>query len=262
MMGIQPGVLSLAGTLPDPRFVLLLAAGLVGGLVLLARGFGGYREAGRASGIAASRISALAAGEVLVTGTVEAVELTLVSPLQSRACVYYRSRITDRGSEGGVVFREERAVGFRIRDDSGALRVFPAGARFDVPERYDEATGLLGASPVGFLPRSGSAFGPGTDRDAQVAALLTVHGLSQRSSFDALSPTGLGGAGLSGLGLSIGARDRHLTEARIEPGDTVTIVGRAVPFGDLADPATANLLDAGSAAGDDPESAADIAAAR
>lgn len=263
MIAIQAVVLTLSGTLPDLRILALLGAGLIGGLVLLARGFGGYRAAGRVSGIAASRISSLAAGEVLITGTAESLELTLVSPLQSSPCVYYRSRITDRGSEGGVVFREERAVGFRVRDDSGAIRVFPADAQFDVPDRYDEATGLLGGSPIGFLPRSGSAFGPGPDRDAQIAALLTVHLPPDQSPFDhAPSFGGVGAAAVSGIGLPIASRDRHLTEARIEPGDVVTIVGRAVPFGDLADPATANLLGTGLVAPDDPEIAADIAAAR
>src|SRR5689334_19664991 len=85
-------------TIPaDPRLLLALAAGIVAGLALLVRGFGGYRSAGRVTGIAPSRIASLAVGEVLVTGAAEPVELTLVSPLQSATCLYYRSRVVERG---------------------------------------------------------------------------------------------------------------------------------------------------------------------
>ena len=59
-----------------------------------------------------------------------------------------------------------------------------------------------------------------------------------------------------------GDRRRRYREARIEPGDTITIVGRAVPFGDLADPTEANVVDGTGLAADDPEVAADLAEAR
>ena len=110
-----------------------------------------------------------------MSGTAEPIELTLVSPLQSATCIYYRARVTDTGdNDGGEVFNEERAVGFRVRDDSGDVRVFPAAARFDVPDRFDEESGRWDGDPPGLQPRTGSAFGPGTDREAQIAALLTV----------------------------------------------------------------------------------------
>jgi hypothetical protein len=48
----------------------------------------------------------------------------------------------------------------------------------------------------------------------------------------------------------------------LEPGDAATIVGRAVPFSDLADPAGANLGDGSGTSLDDPEVAADLAEAR
>ncbi|HEV7809511.1 MAG TPA: hypothetical protein VGO64_02840, partial [Candidatus Limnocylindrales bacterium] len=142
----------------DPRLLAVLAAGVVAGLVLLARGFGGYRAAGRIGGTAPSRISSIALGEVLVTGVAEPIELTLVSPLQSAPCVYYRSRVAETGDTEHEVFGEERAVGFRVRDPSGTVRVFPGRAGFDVPARFDERAGHWGGDPPGLLARTGSAF--------------------------------------------------------------------------------------------------------
>jgi hypothetical protein len=231
---------------------VLAAAGIVVGLAVLVRGFGGYRAAGRITGTSVSRIATMAVGEVLVSGAVEPIELTLVSPLQSVPCVYYRSRITDASDgDGRDLFREERAVGFRVRDGSGAVRIFPSGARFDVPDRYDEAPDLWGSGPIGFRPRVGSVFAPGPDdRDAQVAALLTVQA-SGGSLLDA------GGAPLAASG-----RRNHVREARIEAGDPVTVVGRALPYPDVADPAGANQLDGSRVESVDPEIALDLAEAR
>ncbi len=229
------------------------AAGIVLGLIVLARGFGGYLSAGRISGTSASRIATMAVGEVLVTGVAEPIELTLVSPLQSAPCIYYRSRISEANEgDGRDIFREERAVGFRVRDASGAVRVFPSGARFDVPDRFDEAPDLWGGGPIGLLPRTGSVFAPGPDdRESQVAALLTVRVAGNASLL-----------GVSGFPLSSTSGRNHYREARIEAGDPVTVVGQVLPFADLDDPAGANLVDGTGIEGGDPEIAADLAAAR
>lgn len=237
----------------------LAGGGVVGGLVLLGRGFAGYRDAARISDTSPSRIVSIAVGEVLVSGVVEPAELTLVSPLQSQPCVYYRSRIVDASDDdGSTVFREEAAVGFRVRDDSGDLRVFPRAARFDVPPRFDEGTGSLGDTPAGLRLRSGPAYGPGEDREAQIAALLTVRPAGSGLPGD----DGERWGGIGSGSITRAARSRHYTEARIEPGDIVTVMGRAVPFDQLDDPAGADVLDAGSARADDPEIAADLAEAR
>jgi hypothetical protein len=238
---------------PDAVFAGLAAAGTVAGIVLLVRGFGGYRAAGRTSGTSVSRIATMAVGEVLVTGAAEPIELTLVSPLQSMPCIYYRARITESSDgDGRDVFREERAVGFRVRDTSGAVRVFPSGARFDVPDRYDESPGALDGGPIGLRPRTGSVFAPGPDdRDAQVAALLTVRAPGHGSLLDP-----------SGLPLAAASRPNRYREARIDPGDPVTVVGRALPFADLRDPAGANLVDGTGVGASDPEVALDLAEAR
>ncbi len=241
----------------DPQLLVIAVGGVVGGVALLARGFGSYREAARITDTSTSRIASIAVGEVLVSGVVEPAEVTLVSPLQSAICVFYRSRIEAGDDERSTVFREEAAVGFRVRDDSGELRVFPRGARFDVPPRFDEGTGALGDSPAGLRLRRGAAYGPGEDREAQIAALLTVHPAGSGLPGEDAN-RGRFGSGLVGSA----SRARHYKEARIEPGDVVTVMGRALPFDQLSDPAAADVLDPGSPSADDPEIAADLAFAR
>ena len=236
------------GGLASPWLLALMASGVFGGLYLMVRGFRGDREAARIGGTAPSRVSSLAVGEALVTGVVEPAELTLISPLQSASCVYYRARIDtdDDGLNSG--YREERAVGFRLRDESGEMRVFPRGGRFDVPNRFSERDGMLGERPPGLDLRTGSAFGPGAaDRDGQIAALLAVSGRAIETSAE---PSHIGGG------------RRRYEEARIEPGDVVTVIGRAMPFDQLADPGAADVAGIGQVTSDDPEIAADLGAAR
>ena len=243
-----------AMTIPnEAAFAGFAGAGIVAGLVLLVRGMLAFQSAGRISGTSASRIASIAVGEVLVMGAAEPIELTLVSPLQSGPSVYYRARITEsRDGDGADLFREERAVGFRVNDGSGVVRVFPGGSEFDVPDRFDESTPAWGGEPVGLLPRMGPAFAPGpADREARIAALLTVREPGAWSLRDG-----------AGLALPISRGDRHYREARIEVGDIVTVTGRALPFRDLADPGAANLLDGSGVDGADPEVALDLAEAR
>jgi hypothetical protein len=242
--------------------------GIAGGLWLLAQGLASYRRAGRVADTATSRIGMLAVGEVRVTGRIEPAELTLVSPLQSRTCVYYRARIRERDSrDERTVLDDERAVGFRVRDDTGAIRVFPRGGTWDVPSAFKDSDGFLGEAPAGVSLRMGPALEPATpDRDALVARLLTVR--------PALGGFGVGAAsGSEGVGrwdpfaAEGRSRRRDYEEARIEPGDTVTVVGTAMPFDQLPDPAGADLSDGEAVGGPlaataDPEIAADLAAAR
>ena len=249
----------MAGT--GPQLAALLIGGIVGGLLLLVRGLRGYRTATLIGDTGTSRIATLAAGEVRVSGRIESAEVLLVSPLQSAPCVYYHATIendTDDGDGSDDLF-EERAIGFRVLDESGEVRVFPRGARWDAPVRFDDRTGMFGESPPGLSLRTGSAIGPAeVDREAAIAALLTVR------------PAGDGGDGdpddaslLSGFSGSVTSRRRrHYREARLAPGDAVTIVGRAMPFSDLADPTEADEALGMGIALDDPEVAADIAEAR
>ena len=250
----------------DPQLAVPALVGLGGGLALLWRGFVAHATAIRIDDTAASRIASAAVGEILVSGVVEPAELTLVSPLQSATSVFYRSLVSESSSEGSTDerFREERSVGFRVRDASGSVRVFPRDARFDVPDRWSESTGLWGETPPGLRQRSGGAFAAGQpSREAQIAALLTVRQPEPTSLAVDGSGPGFGG----GLALLGGERSgtRQYREARLEPGDVVTVVGQVLPFDQLPDPASADLggdrlnpLGALS----DPEIAADLALAR
>ena len=233
-----------------PSVAAMSGVGIVGGLALLGRGMRGHGLASRIADTSTSAIASIAAGEARVSGVVEAAEVTLVSRLQSVPCVYYRAVVDeDRDGttgRGGLV--EERAVGFRVRDDTGELRVFPRDARIEAPERWQDRSSLLGEQPAGLALRTEGAFRSAEpDTAAQIEDLLRVH--VREASGDGWS------------GAASGA-SRSYREARLEPGDVVTIVGQALPFGDLGDPTGADLgLGTGGLA-DDPEVAMDLAEAR
>jgi hypothetical protein len=236
--------------LSDPGVTTIAAVGVIAGLVLLTRGLSGYRSLVRVADTSTSTIASLAAGEVRVSGIVEPAEVTLVSLLQSVRCVYYSATVgsaQDRRGTGDA-YEEERAIGFRVRDATGSLRVFPRGARFDAPVRFEGETDLSGDEPAGLAMRHGGSTGPAEiDEAVAVAALLTV--VDPGSASD---PAGLRGRG----------GRRSYRESRLEPGDPVTIVGRALPFADLADPSGADLGSGSDPLIDDPEIAADLAEAR
>lgn len=236
--------------------------GIAFGLGLLIKGMAGQRRAARISDTASSTISSIAVGEVRISGVVEPADVTLTSPLQSRPCVYYRAHVSEsQGRSERTVFDEERAVGFRVRDASGDVRVFPRGAHWIVPDAFKDATGLMGDAPAGLQVRTGGAIQPDfADREAQIAELLTVHRPSDPLGGDHGSTGGLLAAGIGPVGR------REYREARIEPGDVVTVVGMALPFDQLGDPeaadaATGDGLDAAGGIAD-PEVTADLEEAR
>jgi len=228
-------------------------AGVVAGLALVARGLRGYRSALQVADTSTSTISSAAAGEVRISGVIEPAELTLASLLQSVPCVYYRASIGNGGDASipDSVYSEERSVGFRVRDSTGSLRVFPRGARVDAPLRFHDETGLAGDDPPGLAVRTGPAMQTAeVDRATAIADLLTVH--------DPRTSTGFP----SWRGLRQQGGRREYRETRLEPGDAVTIVGRALPFRDLDDPAGADRGMGGSDLEADREIAADLAEAR
>jgi len=228
---------------------VLAAGGVIAGLALLVRGLGEYRSSVRIGDTSTSTISSLAAGEVRISGIIEPAEMTLVSLLQSASCVYYRATI-GRGGEVSPMesgFTEERSIGFCVRDATDSIRVFPRGAHVDAMVRFDDETGAMGDDPPGLAIRVGGATQLSEpDRATAIAELLRVHDPGASDW-----PPALRG----------GDRHSHYREARLEPGDAVTIVGRAIPFSDLADPISA---DYGTEADlpEDPEIAADLAEAR
>jgi hypothetical protein len=238
-------VIDLSGS----GLLVMAGFGIAAGLYLLARGLGSHGSNLRVADTSTSTISSLAVGEVRVSGIIETAELSLVSLLQSVPSVYYRSSVEDEGEsarrERG--YTEERWIGFRIRDATGSLRVFPRNARFDAPVRFEGETSFTGDEPAGLDIRLGGATQLAeVDRATATLALLTVH---QPEAWTR-----------SGLRERQGRRSYR--EARLEPGDQVTIVGRALPFSDLVDPAGADIGTGSSVGNDDPEVVADIAAAR
>jgi hypothetical protein len=105
------------------------------------------------------------------------------------------------------------------------------------------------------------------DRATLVAELLTVRPAG-RSPLDgrAAAPRfggGLGAVtGASGLGGGLGSETRY-REARLSPGDVVTILGKALPFAELEDPDGADEATLGlDPIAEDPDLAAQVAAHR
>jgi hypothetical protein len=245
---------------PHLLFGVLAALAAVGGLGLLVRGLLAYRSGERVRGIGTSQVESVAAGEARLVGVIEAGPITLVSPLQSEPCVYYRSRIVEgTGDTRRTTFADERAVGFGLRDATGRIRVFPGGAGWDAPECFDASTSLLGDEPPGLRRNAG----PSTqttieDREAAIANLLTVHVPESAAS---VGGTGTGTLGLLTLGADSLNNHREYHERRLAPGDTVTIVGAVLPYRDIEDPATADQFDPAIAL-DDPLIAEELAEAR
>jgi hypothetical protein len=246
----------------DEPVVVALAAsgGLVGGLTLLGRGLVDWRRGARVAAIAPSQVESVAAGEATLVGIVEPGPITLVSPLQSRPCIYYRAR-EERGDESHTVLAEERGVAFVLRDATGTIPVLPRGARWECPVRWEDRTGWVGDEPPGLAPNAGPAIQPTVvDRERAIAELLTVHPATAGLAADDRDG-GLLSLGSATIGLDPGTRRRTYEERRIEPGDMVTVIGAVLPFRDVPDPVTADRWDP-LAALDDPEVAASIAAAR
>ena len=97
---------------------------------------------------------------------------------RSRACPASTSgRASARGRATTRARSSPRsgAVGFRLRDATGSIRVFPREARWDAPLRFDAASDWSGDDPPGLDINAGAAHRPVVeDREAQIAALLTV----------------------------------------------------------------------------------------
>jgi len=243
---------------------LELAAGAIVGLGaggwLLVRGLVAWRAIEAVEDIGTSSVSSLAAGEARLAGTIQPLALTLRSPLQSMECLYYRSRVRqDEGrNERRTIFAAERAVGFTLTDGSGTIKVLPRGATWRVPLVWQENSSILGDDPVGLDIGAGGTMDSALTPAQQAEALLTVHAPDPGADKALLG----GGGGLLGgpVGGLMGGR-RYYEEARLAAGDTVTIVGTALPYRDVADPATADRYDPDLALAD-PEIAADLAAAQ
>ena len=217
--------------------LLFVAAGLVGGIVLFARGLMAYRRDRLISSVATSSLDGIAAGEVRVSGVVEPIEGTLISPLQSVPCVWYRARVETTGDNSRVLLDEEQSREFRIKDETGKIRVVPRGARWEIGTVFDERTSWTGAEPTGLKRRSSAAFAATLEqnpehmteleRETAAQALLTV----QRPV--AATPSDDWDQGGGSFFAAKQSQGRRYREARLEPGQTVTILGQAWPWGEV-----------------------------
>jgi hypothetical protein len=230
----------------------LAGIGIAGGLVLMVRGMNDYRSSLRVADTSTSTIGSIAAGEVRISGTIEMAETTLVSPIERVPCVYFRTTVDDghKSFRGGHGYTDERSIGFRVRDATGSIRVFPHGARVDAPEKPPSFAAFGGddrprAADPGEDAADSDQGGPGPLGYAVTDDLVAM----PHSEPDAWTLT----PGMDG--------SQRYHEVRLEIGDPVTIVGRALPFSDLPDPTAADAGSGSDALLDDPEIAADVAAA-
>ena len=227
--------------------------GIAGGLVLMVRGMDDYRSSLRVADTSTSSIASIAAGEVRISGTIEMAETTLVSPIERVPCVYFRTTVEEGRTplSSGHRSTEERSIGFRVRDATGSIRVFPHGARVDAPEKPPSFEAFRGTDPApADAAQDGAAAvdpeGPGALENAVEDAMVIASAVPSRTAWT--STPGMDGS-------------QRYHEIRLEIGDPVTIVGRALPFGDLPDPTAADAGSGSDPVLDDPEIAADIAAA-
>ena len=217
----------------EAQLATILLGGVIAGLWLLVRGMGGYRTATRIGDTGTSRIASMAAGEVRVSGTIEPAEVTLVSPLQSAPCVYYRAvdRARRRRLAPSADLREERAVGFRVRDETRRHPGVPArGPLGRARSRLDESTGILRRGAGRARPADGQRDRPAElDREAADRRAADGPAGGSRTTAEATARR------------PVRADARGTTARRAwRPATPVTIVGRAMPFSDLADPAEAD----------------------
>jgi hypothetical protein len=143
------------------------------------------------------------------------------------------------------------------------MRVVPRATRWEIGTAFDERTSVVGAEPPGLARRTGASYAPFQEKDvpemtelerrAAAQALLTV----QRPAGGGVDPER--SSDPDGFGLSVVEQGgRRYREARLEPGETVTIIGQAWPWAEVRE-----LLLAWNP-GDNVETdmAADLSAAR
>lgn len=234
----------------QPYLLMLGVVGVLGGFVAFMHGLNAYRREAVVGSIATSTVDGLAAGEIRLSGTVKPLAVTLVSALQSATCVWYHSKISEGGDTDRVILDEQRGIDFLLEDATGSVRVVPRGLRARIDPAFNESTDMLGEDPIGLNRRMGAGsmvIAGATDREAAIADLLTVRPPTRDPDDTTMSAT----LGFAGFGMGFGTKlrtgghaRRHYTEERIAPGDRITIVGQARPFGEV-DPigpeATADL---------------------
>ena len=181
--GLRPEAHAQSCTVPamallvEPQLALLAGAGVVGGLGMLVRGFGGYRRASEITDTAPSRISSIAVGEVLVSGVVEPGRADAgLAPSECQLCL-----LPVAGRQIGWEGHDERiprGARGRLPDPRRQRqpRVFPTWPRSTCPRTSTTTAPCSSATASSRTSSTGSSFFPSpADRDSQIAALLTVH---------------------------------------------------------------------------------------
>ncbi|MBI2345508.1 MAG: hypothetical protein HYV03_01165 [Deltaproteobacteria bacterium] len=153
----------------DLRFDDLLGGTVVGFFAGIAFFFNGFRTLKRKHLIEntpTSKVRSLAMGQVEVSGAAAPWKETLAAPFTEHACLYYSYTIEEyrrsgKSSRWVTVDKENRGVPFLLRDETGAVLVDPAWADVDIPEDYQEVSGM-GNDPStkvqGFVRQKGISF--------------------------------------------------------------------------------------------------------
>ena len=217
----------MTGGLP-PQVFFLTSLALVVGLMAFVRGLLEYRRGVRVSSIRTSVVAGLAAGEVRLTGTIEPLVAALVSPLQGKPAVWYQASIVEDGRDSRTVMHEERAVEFGLRDETGVVRVVPRGASWVVPAAFSESTRRGADEPAGLQRRVDTA------ADATSVAVDPSSASSAGTAIDSTSALGETSGSLASKLRAMLDGKREYQEARLEPGQMVTVVGFAMPPGELS----------------------------
>ncbi len=152
----------------DPIFIALLGAVL--GVILFVKGFRDFQLKRLIRDTPAAKVRSAAIGLVEMQG-VSVGPYTITSPVQQRACFYYRTQLwrwvqREKDSEWVSVADERMHVPFYLKDNTGMVLVDPNGATVDIHRDYHEEfnTSLFSSSAPGpgaiaFIQRYGLSSG-------------------------------------------------------------------------------------------------------
>jgi hypothetical protein len=124
----------------DPRWPIAAGMAVVGGPLLLWRGFHHLRTCRLIENTPTARIRSMAMGLVELNGRVEA-RSQIFAPFSGRACAHWQVEIAARGRRRGswsVIHRNHSGNPFYLEDDTGVAMVFPQGSDCRVRYGTDE----------------------------------------------------------------------------------------------------------------------------
>lgn len=130
---------------------LLATAALAGTYHLMQTGLGQLAEARQMQRLPETPIGALAAGPYVIAGEVRVTTGTIATPYSNTEAVYYRYKLEEeyRDSDGNLRTRTldsgARGGSFRVRDESGSVRVEPghdlSSVEWNIARSYRTRTG-------------------------------------------------------------------------------------------------------------------------